>query len=391
MKKVPPEYHGREQSLLKHKFLTEYLRAWAHKLGSHARSRTLRLWYVDVFAGPWASADADLRDTSIHIGIQALEEAAQTWRDKDEVKIDVGAIFVEKDPHAFSRLRDYLHQHDGLVETHPLQGEFGRRVADIERLIGDDPAFIFVDPTGFKGAQMQFIAPLTEPRYRDVLINVMFNHVNRWKDDPRAFLRRQMRAFFGLDDSELPAKLSETELLRLYRRQLKRTCDIKWAADISVPHPTNDRTWFRLVVGGKHPKILEVFRDAERKVIGIEAAIIREDARVRRTEQTPLFSAEETAGPEELRYARQRDEDLARVRPMLLEHLGDGQSPWQEIWPVLLEDLHLTLSELSRACFEVYRAGELLVSPRPRPKRRTLHDDDLLSLPSAPLDVGERT
>ena len=378
---VPPEYHGREQSFLKHRLLIEYLRAWAHKMGSRGRSGTKRLWYVDVFAGPWSSSDAELRDTSIHIGLQALEEAAQTWRDLGDVDVELGAVFVEKDTRAFARLQEYLRQRQGLVETHPFLGEFGEHVEGIERLIGDDPAFVFVDPTGFKGAQMQFIAPLMRPRYRDVLINVMFNHVNRWKDDPRQFLREQMRAFFGLDDSDLPVGLEESELLQLYRRQLKLTCGIEWAADISVPHPTIDRTWFRLVVGGKHPKVLEVFRDAERKVIGIEAAVVREDARVRSAGQPSLFSAEDTAGAEERRYTRQRDEDLARVRPMLRELLGDGPSPWQQIWPVLLQDLHLPLGELSRACFEAYRAGELLVVPTPQPRRQTLRDEDVLALP----------
>ncbi|PRP90062.1 hypothetical protein ENSA5_68340 [Enhygromyxa salina] len=378
--KVPPEYHGREQSFLKHRFLTEYLRSWAHKLGSRARSGPQRLWYVDVFAGPWSSADAELRDTSIYIGLQALEEAAQTWRDTEGVNIKPGAIFVEKDRRAFARLQDFLRQRQGIVETHPFMGEFGHHVDGIQRLIGSDPAFVFVDPTGFKGAQMQFIAPLMKRRHRDVLVNVMFNHVNRWKDDPRQFLREQMRAFFGLEDSDLPVGLEEPELLRLYRRQLKLTCDIEWAADIGVPHPTIDRTWFRLVVGGKHPKVLEVFRDAERKVMGIEAAVVREEARVRSAAQPSLFSAEETAGAQEQRYTRQRDEDLDRVRTMLRERLGDGELTWQQIWPVLLEDLHLTLRELSRACFSAYKAGELLVSPTPGPKRRTLLEADLISL-----------
>ena len=48
---------------------------------------------------------------------------------------------------------------------------------------------------------------------------------------------------------------------------------------------------------------------------------------------------------------------------------------------MLLQDLHLTLGELSRACFEAYRAGELLVVPTPQPRRQTLRDEDVLALP----------
>lgn len=379
---IPPEYHGREQSWLKHQFLTEYLRAWAHKLGSTAR----RLWYVDVFAGPWNSSAADLRDTSIRIGLDALEEAAKTWRDIEGKDIEVGAVFVEKKPSAFASLQAFLDQRDGIVETHPLCGEFGDHVEAIQRLIGIDPAFVFVDPTGFKGVEMQFIAPLVKPRYRDVLINVMFNHVNRWKDDPREFLREQMRAFFGLEDADLQPRLGEAELLRVYRHQLKTLCGLPWAADIAVPHPTIDRTWFRLVVGGRHSKVLEVFRDAERKVIGGQADLARTDASIRKDPNLWLFSSDQAVTGEDRRYTKQRVDDQERVLPMLRELIGDQELPWRQLWPKLMEELHLTLSDLSESCIAACRAGELSVRPNLAPRRRALHDDDMISVRSSPSD-----
>lgn len=50
---------------------------------------------------------------------------------------------------------------------------------------------------------MSFIRPLVLCPVRDVMINVMFNDINRWKDDSRSFLRTQMRDFFGLEDDDL--------------------------------------------------------------------------------------------------------------------------------------------------------------------------------------------
>lgn len=76
---VPPEYVGREHTWLKHRVLQLYVEGWAHKLASLARSRAVRLWYVDCFSGPWKARGQDLRDTSISIGLQALESAAHTW------------------------------------------------------------------------------------------------------------------------------------------------------------------------------------------------------------------------------------------------------------------------------------------------------------------------
>ena len=246
---VPEQYQGREQSYLKHRVLKEYLLAWGHKLGSAAQKRgRVRLCYVDGFAGPWQAKDADLADTSIAIGLEALETAAATWRDHG-YPIDVDAYFVEKDPRAFASLDCFLKKRpEGLVRAQAYDGEFGTRVDSIRQLLGKDAGFIFVDPTGWKGAAMHFIAPLlADSPQRDALVNVMFDHINRFKDDPRQFLREQMREFFGLGDGEMPPALSEEELFALYRRQLKMQCGVKYAADLAIPHPTVERTKFRLV------------------------------------------------------------------------------------------------------------------------------------------------
>ena len=56
-----------------------------------------------------------------------------------------------------------------------------------------------------------------------------------------------------------------------------------YAADLAIPHPTMDRTKFSLVDGGKSPAVLELFRDIEKKVVGGEAAGVREHAASRQT------------------------------------------------------------------------------------------------------------
>lgn len=89
---VPSEYHGREQSFLKHRVLQQYLQRWGKKLGSLSRTRLVRLWYVDCFAGPWRNKSASLEDTSIEIGLRALEEAATTWRAAGLRRLDLGDL-----------------------------------------------------------------------------------------------------------------------------------------------------------------------------------------------------------------------------------------------------------------------------------------------------------
>lgn len=384
---VPPEYHGREQSFLKHRVLQQYLRRWGKKLGSLSRKRPVRLWYVDCFAGPWKSKSASLEDTSIDIGLRALEEAATTWRSAGN-HIEVNAVFVESRRKAFLALRTHLEQRGGSVLTHPLHGKFGDHVDTISRWLGNDPAFIFVDPTGFKGVAMSFIRPLVRCSVRDVMINVMFNDINRWKDDPRSFLRAQMRDFFGLEDDDLVPGLSESDLFSLYRQNLKQRCGLRFAADLAVPHPTQERTWFHLVVGGSHREVLRVFREVEESVVGREAAQVRDEASKRlheqRTGQTALLF--DTSAPVEPRFETRYGLDAARVSADLVETLGARPVRFADLWPALLETHHVTRAKVARLALQAESQGQIEIVRADGSTRRTLpKNPDLLRR----LDPGD--
>ena len=376
---VPEEYKGREQSLLKHRVLHEYLLGWGHKLGSTAQRRRVRLCYVDGFAGPWKSKSGSLEDTSIAIGLRALESAAKTWSERG-AKIDVEAAFVEKDPTAFAELSRFLSGRTGLVRTVAHSGEFGASVQKLQTWMGSDAALVFVDPTGWKGAAMRFIAPLVGayPR-RDVLVNVMFDHINRFKDDPRGFLRDQMREFFGLGAGDLPAALAEEELFALYRTKLKELCGVRYAADLAIAHPTDDRTKFRIVVGGKNAVVLELFRNIEKKVIGGEAATIRDDASIRKTEnrtgQLNLLAAPPVL---DAHYDSLHDQGIREApRAMVARLASVGPTRFGELWPQMLETHHITKGELAQLAWALGKSGEIVVV-NAKPRERTVNDDHVV-------------
>jgi three-Cys-motif partner protein len=376
---VPEEYKGREQSLLKHRVLHEYLLGWGHKLGSVAQRRRVRLCYVDGFAGPWKSKSDNLDDTSIAIGLLALEAAAKTWSERG-AKVDVEAAFVERDPTAFAELDRFLKARTGPVRTVAHHGEFGTFVPELQKWLGSDAGLIFVDPTGWKGAAMRFIAPLVGayPR-RDVLVNVMFDHINRFKDDPRTFLREQMREFFGLGAGDLPAALAEEELFAFYRSKLKELCGVQYAADLAIPHPTDDRTKFRLVVGGKNPAVLELFRDIEKKVIGAEAAAVRDDAAARKSEdrtgQLTLIAAPPAT---DAHYDSLHDQGLRDAPKALVARLvGAGPLAFVKLWPEVLEAHHVTKGELARLAWGLYKGGEIVVT-NAKPRERTMNDGHII-------------
>jgi three-Cys-motif partner protein len=377
--KIPKEYKGREPTYLKHRVLSEYVNSWAQKWASTVRGRkAVRLWYVDCFAGPWQAQDEALDDTSVAIGLDALRQAALTWGQQGHV--DVSAVFVEKDKRAFGRLKEFLEKRAGSVEVHPLPGEFGNYVDVINDLIGKDPAFLFVDPTGWKGVGMNNIAPLAMVKGRDVLINVMFNHINRFKNDARTFLREQMREFFGLSESDVPSGLTEADLFSLYRKQLRQKCGVGFAADLIIPHATHDRTWFRLVMGGHHPAAVELFREVEKRICGAEAGEVRDEARNRGSAQLGLDL--EMSQPD-LTYARVHDDDLQKVPEDVLKILAQrAPQSFGELWPRLLCANHITRAELGKEVLKLHTQGKLVINNLLE-RQRALKDENILALPAA--------
>lgn len=372
---IPPEYAGREQTFLKHRVLSEYLAGWAHKRASRSRYGATRLWYVDCFAGPWNAAGEELRDTSVSIGLEALRTAAATWKEIGQ-HVDLGAIFVEKNPRSFEALTAHLARQQEGIELVALHGEFGDRVVDINRRIGRDPAFLFVDPTGWKGVAMRFIEPLASPEDRDVLINVMFNDINRFKDDPRAFLREQIADFFGVNQGEIPPGLDEDSLFDLYREQLRNKCRVPFAADLAIPHPTQERTWFRLVVGCHHRAAVELFRYVERRVCGREASEVRDEAKRRGDPQLAFGIA---AAPDQS-YERLHRDGLAGAGEDVLRLLRE-RSPriYADIWPYVLSDRHIGKSDLNGIAWKLHKQKRLVIRGLSG-RQRTPKDENLIEL-----------
>jgi three-Cys-motif partner protein len=372
---IPQEYEGREQTYLKHRVLTDYLVAWAHKRGSGGRYGRTRLWYVDCFAGPWEAAGDDLNDTSVAIGLKALRDAAETWRAKAGT-IELGAIFVEKNPKSYERLVTYLAENKGDVQVEALPGEFGDAVKKIDEMVGRDPAFLFVDPTGWKGAAMKSIAPLAAKRDRDVLINVMFDHIQRFKSHPHDKLRQQMRDFFGLTDGDVPATLTEEELFALYGSQVREKCHVEYVADLAIRHPSKDRSYFHLVVGGHHPAVIDLFRSIERKVCGVEAGAVASEVQKRGDTQGLLF--DQTPEIDD-RYARLRDEGVAGARTDVLTLLtSGGPKRFEELWPQVLQRRHIAKTDLKNVLAELSRQGQIDIKGM-KPRQRLPDEHNLLT------------
>jgi three-Cys-motif partner protein len=378
---VPAEYHGREQTFLKHEVLQRYLLRWAHMLSSRGKYGATRLWYVDCFAGPWNSKHPEQRDTSVAIGLAALETARITWAKKG-AHGTTGAILVEQDDRAFEELEKFVNGAKGQTDVRVLKGGFGSQVESIGALLGRDPAFLFVDPTGWNGVAMDYIAPLVRRSGRDVLINVMYEHINRFKGDEREWLRKQMREFFDIEDNSRLRNMTEDQMLELYRTQLKARSDLQYSLNLAIPFPGRKRTYFHLVVGGHHPKVVSLFREVEHDVLSTVLPEVKEDVRSRRDQevgQQPLFGALPIPRAHGTRLESARME----ARRMVLDLLQEGPMRYDAIWPAVMERYPLRATDLKHLVLEMVDEQAITVAGRKK-RERTIKDNHTLAFVPPP-------
>lgn len=375
----PDLYQGREQTLLKHRVLQEYLTSWGIKLGSTTR----KVWYVDCFAGPWRAEGQALEDTSPAVSLRALREAQSAWQAKGRT-FPVGAVFMEPDDEAFRRLQAFVRDTAGDIDAHTFHGRFGDHVQRVGDLLGHDAAFIFVDPTGWKGADMKFIAALTHERFRDVMINVMFDFLNRARGMSHEFLQQQLRDFFGLD-RDIPTDVNEEGLFALYRAQLKKLGGLDYAADVAVRHSTKDRTWFRLVVGGKNSEVLRLMRQVEKKVLGGEAGAIRDQAKQRKlADRTGQLGLPRHAPAVDVGYRELQADGVVAAEVRIIEELRRrrGTARYDAVWPAVLETCHITVTDLGGVVDRLRQDGRVRVLGM-KPRDRSVKDDHMLQLVEA--------
>lgn len=207
MKSIEYYRRGREQTYLKHFFLERYLERVAFNICSFKDEFV----YVDGFSGPWKSQDEQFEDTSFMIAIQELRKVREGIAKQGRRPPTIRCVFVEKDPKAFSELRRAI-QGVTDIEISPIPGEFEQVIPDVLKSIRQSFSLVFIDPTGWTGFGLQRITPILKHRPGEVIVNFMFDYINRR---------------FGVSFDDLfggpgwDSAMSEDETIQLYSERMK--------------------------------------------------------------------------------------------------------------------------------------------------------------------------
>lgn len=355
---VPPAYLGREQTLVKHILLRDYLERVAWNILSFKSDFV----FVDGFSGPWKHASDDYSDTSFGIAIEELRKVKAGFAKKN-VQKSLRCVFVEKRTAAFAKLSGAAESASDL-KAKALSGTFEDRVDDVLKIVGLGFVLTFVDPTGWS-FDLKKLVPLLKHQPGEVLVNFMYEHFKRFIDDKRPEIIKSQTLPFGdpnwrVDYDALIAAGSSKEeaVLGVFKRKLREVCGFTYVASTRVQNRTASKTHFHLVYGTRSVKGLVEFRKVEK-----DAMRAQEDCRIQAKEtdrqsnslQQGLFSglqlAEFTANPDP------RAEDRAKAGDWVRHEVVNGPIPYEDLLPEILQAYSVTEPELKDLLVDLRSEG----------------------------------
>lgn len=374
---VPDTYQGREQAYIKHRLLEDYLEKLFLIVGmSSGKLGITELCYVDCFAGPWLDESEDLNGTSIAISLKILDRCRQELRRRGKTP-RFRALYVEKDPAVFERLKHYLREYTPAgIEAQPMSGDF---VTLRDKILGwcsrDAFAFFFIDPTGWKEVGIDVLKPLLKRPQSEFLINFMYDFVNRtasmagWQEDIAALLGKTVET-----GNLSPAKREEL-LLNTYRENLKHTLHsglknrTPHSAYVRVLDREKERPKYHLVYLTSHPRGVIEFMNISEGLDQIQKhvrASTKQNVRAEKSGMNDLFGADSFIDSEQGRAS------LSEVEHYWLRYLAGGtKQVGEEEFANLLEETNWFPVDFQRALGNLIDEGKVrnLDAPRKRPKK----------------------
>ena len=237
----------KEPTVTKHNLLESYLRPWARIIGSHFPAA----WYVDAFAG--AAEYGTGEKGSAPLAADILMQERQKLLEKKAKGCIFNVICIERNRDRARDLCDYRDRMAGRIPYEVMHGEFVSELPSVLRSVGGNPAFFFLDPTGFSGMPMRGVGEILRLGHKEVLVNFMWNAIQRWSRAPSS-----QRAVTELMGTLAWRGLgTEREWLDLYIRRLKMHARYVWAFQNKFPgkrrtlyylvYATNSLTGFKIM------------------------------------------------------------------------------------------------------------------------------------------------
>lgn len=291
-------YDGREQTLVKHFILRNYLLRLALIVGPWSKS----ISYVDCFSGPWNVRGDNYEDSSFGIAITELRKARDKLAERS-LHLGLRCFFLEQEPEAYAKLATFgraIRDISVVTKNKRLEDAVGD-ILSFHRA-GTGFPFVLIDPTGWTGFPLDVIRPLLQLKPGEALINYMTWHARRFIETDQE--RENFDALYGdgawrSEIAGLSADERDDAMVRLYAQRVQKAGGYSFVCYTPVLHREDDTTHFHLIYASRNEKGVEVFKDAERRAV---AVMEQKRAQVRQAKRTAggqslLFGAQEMHDP----------------------------------------------------------------------------------------------
>jgi three-Cys-motif partner protein len=366
----PASYKGREQTYVKHVFLDRYLEKVA--LVTLASGGWPGFVYVDGYSGPWKAQGEKSEDTSVSIALTKLRHVGQVLEGIGK-QTRTSALFVERNQNSFRELQKLLSSFP-KANAQSINGEFHQHIDEVVKFIGSAFSLTFIDPTGWN-IDLIALRSLLEGR-GEVLINFMYDFVNRQIDNLDPNIQSQLTVAFGgegwkqeIQDRITAGVPRETAILDVFMHRLKTMGGYPYVTYTSILKPLAERTYFHLVYATRHWRGLEEFRKAEVDAMEVQERVrfdVRQNVRAQRSGIDDMF-ASNAGETESRRLMERRQVNLGRARAEVESFLSiRSQFATHEVWAVAMAMPLVTIKDAKRILIDLAKVGRVRVDLRER-------------------------
>jgi three-Cys-motif partner protein len=360
---VADPYFGREQTRAKHFILKSYLQALAFKVLTFSD-----VTYVDGFSGPWESKTEDFSDSSFMIAIHVLKDAQSQILARTGKRRRIRCFFSEKDPSAYALLENAVaefHRPEDGFEVRTYEGKFEDAVSTIQSFVGMSFPLIFIDPTGWKGYPFDRIRPLFARAKCEVLINFMYDFINRFAHSADKEIIDSLAPILGGPDwpdrldQNLPRGLA---VEKLFRDTLKESGSFEFVVSTKIDKATAERPHFFIAYGTKSAEGLKTFRQIEYDALRRHAknrANAMEAQREERLNISDMFAdhrAELSEATVDEIVSEQKQLAADRILEMLAQQ---GPLKFSRVVAGLLQPFMLRETNVKDICVDLAKAGRI--------------------------------
>jgi three-Cys-motif partner protein len=360
-------YEAREQTAVKHRILERYLSAFVPIVGDWA----LDIAYVDCLAGPWRSADPDLRDTSFARAIQVLRSTRTILAARGKSPT-MRCLFIERDTGAFEQLQEYCKRITD-IEVTAKNWDLTTHIPDVvayARARSKSFPFIFLDPKGWEPLQINCIAPILGLDPGEVLITLMTSWITRFlPDESKGFERifgEDLPRLMGLQGEEL-----EEEAVKSYANAVRKAGRFRYVCTLPVMKPDQDAFHFYMIYCTRHIRGVEVFKETEKSIIPFmheTRARAQERRRFAQSGQYTFLDPKTRYRERKFTQFQLRNVEIAKLE--LRDTLeSSGRIRYDDAWAMVMQHSTVVTSDLAEWLSEWKNAGLLQITNQQHEQR----------------------